>query len=29
LVVAMNGRISVASQLGEGSHFTVELPRKA
>src|SRR6195952_445462 len=27
LVVAMNGRISVASQLGEGSHFTIELPR--
>jgi two-component system OmpR family sensor kinase len=29
LVVAMSGRISVSSQLGEGSHFTVELPRKA
>jgi two-component system OmpR family sensor kinase len=29
LVVAMRGRVSVSSQLGEGSHFTVELPRTA
>ena len=29
LVVAIGGRISVSSQHGEGSHFTVELPRKS
>jgi signal transduction histidine kinase len=27
LVAAMNGQISVASQPGEGSNFTIELPR--